>query len=116
MSRMRAVTKPILMHVSFELIRSFVGKRDTQGRGPGCPLLSSRRGVARERTQQEVGLASPAAPEARARPQVILDFPALLRGQDRGRVSERLHDTLAGRVGERQLLHAKRLDGGAVDR
>src|SRR5262245_14110103 len=78
-----------------------------------CPRAG---GDARERTAAESGLASPAAPEARLWPQTVFDLPALLRGQDRGRVSERLHDAFAGRVGERQLLRAKRLDGGAVDR
>src|SRR5262245_29945494 len=61
-------------------------------------------------------LASPAAPEARSRMQAIFDFPALLRAQDRGRVSDRLHDALAGAIDERDLLRTQRLDGGAVDR
>src|SRR5262245_24340532 len=78
-----------------------------------CPRAG---GDARERTAAESGLASPAAPEARLRPQTVFDFPALLRGQDRGRVSERLHDAFAGRVGKRQLLRTESFDRGAVDR
>src|SRR5881409_638614 len=80
------------------------------GEGPWVPAPVLAQGDARER------LASPAAPEARMRPHAILDFPALLRAQDRGRVSDRLHDALAGGIDERDLLCAQGLDGGTVDR
>src|SRR5262252_7951 len=84
-----------------------------------CPRAGGMRGNERHGSSISTACllsAPPTAPEARLRVHALLDFPPLLRAQDRGRISHRLREALAGGIDERDLLRAQRLDGGAVDR